>query len=196
MWWKCFIIGENRYEKQVQSKCGSKVKLGFNYILYSRPLEFKVLFFVTLKPWAAVHFQVLLRLLCSQWCVHVLSFGSSAGHSPRQRGTPLLPVLQGKWVPGSRGSLPSCFPCLEEARGSETSLPVTPNYLHECDCACSEGCSRLCVCVCVRAYEIYLCRDLLRAHLSFSRFNIHLLCVNTVAMFSWEADTSNLSMSL
>lgn len=44
----------------------------------------------------AVLFQVLLPRLCSQWCVHVRSGGSSAGRSPRQRGTPLLPVPQGK----------------------------------------------------------------------------------------------------
>lgn len=78
----------------------------------------------------------------------------------------------------------------------QTRLPVTLNYLPECDCACWEGRSRLCECVYVCAYEIYLCRVLLQAHLCFSRFNIHLLLVNTVAMFSWEADTSNLSMSL
>lgn len=46
------------------------------------------------------------------------------------------------------------------------------------------------------AYEIYLCRLSLRARLCFSRFNIHLLRVNTVATFSWEADTRNLSVSL
>lgn len=51
-----------------------------------------------------------------------------------------------------------------------------------------------CVSMCV--YEKYFCRVLLQAHLCFSRFNIHLLHVNTVPVFRWNADTSNLSMPL
>lgn len=40
------------------------------------------------------------------------------------------------------------------------------------------------------------CQALLGAHLCFLRFYIHLLCVNMVPLLSWDADTSNLSMSL
>lgn len=114
----------------------------------------------------------------------------------RQReGSPLLAAPRGgKRVAGSRGSLSSCFHCLEEARGSESRLPVTQNYLPECDCACWEGTLKTVTPLLMCA--IYSCRLLLRARLCFSRFNIHLLRVNTVATFSREADTRNLSVSL
>lgn len=125
------------------------------------------------------------------------SCGSSAGHSRREaerrvsspRGSP-----GGKRVAGSRGSPSSCFHCLEEARGPESRLPVTQNYLPECDCACWEGTLKTVTPLLMCA--MYSCRLLLRARLCFSRFNIHLLRVNTVATFSREADTRNLSVSL
>lgn len=72
-----------------------------------------------------------------------------------REGSLLLGAPQGKWVPGSRGSPSSCSHCLEEARGSETRLPVTQNYLPKCDCACWEGHSRLCGCLCVHMKYIY-----------------------------------------
>ena len=46
----------------------------------------------------------------------------------------------------------------------------------------------VCVCVCLSAYEKYLCWVSLGAYLCFSRFNIHLLRVNTLPVLSWNAD--------
>lgn len=60
----------------------------------------------------------------------------------------------------------------------------------------AQDCVGVCVCQCVCACEIDLCRVLLQAHLCFSRFNIHLLRVNTKPVFSWNADTSNVSVPL
>lgn len=105
-----------------------------------------------------------------------------------------LELPRGSELEAAVGPCPAASSVWRGPEGSETRLPVTLNYLPECDCACWEGCSRLSERVCV--YEKYLCRVLLQAHLCFSRFNIHLLHVNTVPVFSWNADTSNLSMSL
>lgn len=126
---------------------------------------------------------------CSDLCAHSGAFmywlwKLSWSFSEAERNSSPLPVPQGKWVPGSRGSLSSCFPCLEEARGSETRLPVTLNYLHECDCACWGGTLKT---VCVCAYEIYLCRDLLRAHLSQGL--IFICCVST----QWQCSAKKLT---
>lgn len=120
---------------------------------------------------------------------HILSCGSSAGRSPRQRGTLLLGAPQGKWVPGSRGSLSSCFLCLEEARGSETRLPVTLNYLPECDCACWEGRSRLCVCVCVCVHMKYICTGFCFEHIFVSQGLIFICCVST----QWQCSAEELT---
>lgn len=126
-------------------------------------------------------------LLPLKWYIHILSWGSSAGHSPRQRGTLLLRAPQGKWVPGSRGSLSSCFLCLEEARGSETRLPVTLNYLPECDCACWEGRSRLCECRCVHMKYIYA--GFCFKHIFVSQGLIFICCVST----QWQCSAEKLT---
>lgn len=118
----------------------------------------------------------------TQQRTHILSCGSSAGHSPRQRGTLLPWAPQGKWVPGSRGSLSSCFLCLEGARGSATRLSVTLNYLPECDCACWEGLSRFCKRAYVCIWKKYLCLEHIFASQGF-RF---ICCVSTQCHCSAE----------
>lgn len=113
----------------------------------------------------------------------------------RQRdASPPLAAPRGKPVAGGRGSPSSCCRCLEEARGSEWSLPVTLNYLPECDCACWEEHSRLLRhCLCVQYLHGSFCSE----RVFVSQGLIFICCVSTRwRRSSREADTRNLAVSL
>lgn len=120
--------------------------------------------------------------------------------SEAERDTSSSQLPKGSVFQAAVGPRPAASSVWRGARGSATRLRVTLNYLPECDCACWEWCSRLweSVRVCLqlgrKKKNLYV-GFLLQACLCFSRFNIHLLRVNTVPVFGWNADTSNLGVS-
>lgn len=135
-------------------------------------------------------------------CTFLLGFalacGSSAGHSrrgaERRLSSPLLSSSPGgspgeasrrqPWVPVQ------LLPLSEEARGSEWRLPVTLNYLPECDCACWEERSRLLRhCLCVQYIHVGFCSE----RVFVSRGLIFICCVSTRWRRSAEKLTREIS---
>lgn len=125
----------------------------------------------------------------------ILSSGSSAGHSWRQRGNS-SPLSSPGEVSSRQPWVPVQLLPLSGGGQRVRDKALCDSELSAWVWLCLLGGTLKIVCVCVCAYEKYLCWALLPAHLCFSRFYLHLLCVNTVPLFSWNADTSNLTMSL